>query len=108
MADAQVRLIAVTVSPASVTGTVSVTGSSAGQWFPIGQFEHEGRSYPINSGTLARGAAATANAEIAIVGDGGTDSPSGEWTLRIDELVGDDGAEQVRLQGPWILRFVIP
>jgi hypothetical protein len=43
------------------------------------------------------------------VADDGTADASGEWTLQIDELVGlGAGSGQVRLQGPWTLRFTVP
>ena len=38
----------------------------------------------------------------------GTTSASGDWTLSIDELVGDDGTQQVRLAGPWEITFSMP
>ena len=99
----EVRLTEVTVSPAVVTGTIAVAGAAGGgQWFPIGQFEHAGRTYAINSGVLGPDAAITFQASD------GTTSPSGEWTLRINELVGDDGTGQVRLAGPWVLSFSMP
>lgn len=36
----------------------------------------------------------------------GTDNASGSWVVRIDELVSDGG--QIRLAGPWEIRFVAP
>jgi hypothetical protein len=100
----QVRLLKATVSPATVTGTIAVTGSAVGAgWIPIGQFEHAGRTFEIVQAALATG-----DAPITFQAADGTASASGEWTLRIDELVGDDGTQQIRLAGPWVLTFTIP
>ena len=100
----EVRLSRVTVSPSSVNATLRVTGGgTAGQWAPIGQFEHAGASYPITVSSLGGGDGA-----ITIAALDGTPSASGDWTLRIDELVGSDGAQQVRLAGPWEISFSMP
>jgi len=99
----EVRLTEVTVSPASVTGTIAVSGAAGGgQWLPVGQVEHAGHTYALHSGVLGPDAAITFQASD------GTTQTSGEWTLRINELVGSDGTQQVRLAGPWVLTFWMP
>lgn len=100
----EVRLTQVTVSPSSVNATISVTdGGKGGEWAPIGQFEHAGRVYPIASSPNGG-----RDSAIALQALDGTTSASGAWTLRIDELVGFDGTQQVRLTGPWEITFSIP
>ena len=100
----EVRLTQVTVSPSSVNATITVTdGRTGGPWVPVGQFEHVGRVYPITWGSNGGG-----DGTITLQALDGTTSASGDWTLRIDELVGNDGAEQVRLTGPWEIPFSIP
>jgi hypothetical protein len=103
----EVRLTQVTVSPSSVNATIGVTdGGPGGPWAPIGQFEHAGRVYPITLSTL-RSDSGGDRAIILQALDGMTNA-SGDWTLRIDELVGDDGTQQVRLSGPWEITFSMP
>lgn len=100
----EVRLTQVTVSPSSVNATISVTdGGNGAQWAPVGQFEHSGRVYPITVSSNAGGDGA-----ITLQALDGTTSASGDWTLRIDELVGSDGTQQVRLAGPWEIKFSMP
>jgi hypothetical protein len=100
----EVRLTQVTVSPTSVSATITVAGpAGAGGWSPIGQFEHAGRTYAIVGGVVS-----SADAPITFEAADGTTDASGAWTLRIDELVGFDSTEQVRLAGPWVLTFAIP
>jgi hypothetical protein len=100
----EVRLTQVTVSPSSVNATIRVTGGgTGGPWAPIGQFEHAGGpSIAFNSNGGGDGA-------ITLQALDGTTSASGDWILRIDELVGDDGPS-VRLNGPWeiVLDAVTP
>ncbi|MBA3801032.1 MAG: DUF4179 domain-containing protein [Geodermatophilaceae bacterium] len=38
----------------------------------------------------------------------GSASPSGTWTIRIDEIVGHEDGEQIRLAGPWVFEVAIP
>lgn len=103
----EVRLTQVTVSPSSVNATIGVTGGEkGGPWAPIGQFEHAGRVYPITFSTLRSDGAG--DGAITLRALDGTTSASGDWTLRIHELVGDDGTQQVRLAGPWEIRFSMP
>jgi hypothetical protein len=100
----EVRLTQVTVSPSSVNATISLTDGIRGRpWAPIGQFEHAGRVYPITLSSNSGGDGA-----ITLQALDGTTSASGDWTLRIDELVGDDGTQQVRLAGPWEITFSMP
>lgn len=100
----EVRLTQVTVSPSSVNATIGVTDGGRGEpWAPIGQFEHAGRVYPIALSSNGGGDGA-----ITLQALDGTTSASGDWTLRIDELVGDDGTQQVRLTGPWEITFSMP
>jgi hypothetical protein len=100
----EVRLTQVTVSPSSVNATIRVTrGRTSGEWAPVGQFEHAGRAYPITVSSIGGGDGA-----ITLQALDGTPSASGDWTLRIDELVGSDGTQQVRLAGPWEITFSMP
>lgn len=103
----EVRLMQVTVSPSSVNATIGVTsGEEGGPWTPIGQFEHVGRVYPITLSTLRSDGGG--DGAIFLQALDGTTSASGDWTLRIDELVGEGGTQQVRLSGPWEITFSMP
>ena len=72
-------------------------------WGAVGQFEYRGRMYPIAMSNGSGG-----GDTITLQTDDGTTKASGEWTLRIDELVGNDGPKQVRLKGPWVIPFSMP
>ena len=103
----EVRLTQVTVSPSSVTAAIRVSSpGTGGQWWPVGQFEHAGRAYRIDASTMDGG-----DGTITVQTFDGTANAVGDWTLRIDELVGlggTDGTEQVRLRGPWEVTFSMP
>ena len=104
---ATVRLTRVTVSPSAVSGSITVTAADGSEWAPVGSFRHAGSTFAIQRSGGARDAGADSG--IAFVADDGTADASGEWTLQIDELVGlGAGSGQVRLQGPWTLRFTVP
>lgn len=102
----EVRLTQVTVAPTSVNATVAVRSAGAGgSWAPVGQFEHGGQTYPLilSSGDGSDGT-------VTVQALAGTATPSGDWTLRIDELVGSAASDgsQVRLAGPWVIGFSMP
>ena len=98
----RVRLTQVTVSATTIRATIAVAASGKGSgWAPIGGFEHGGRIYPIAM-------SGTSDAALTVQTMDGTTAASGDWTLRIDELVGQDGEAQVRLQGPWVIPFWVP
>ena len=104
---ATVRLTRVTVSPSAVSGSITVTAADGSEWAPVGSFRHAGSTFAIQRSGGAKDAGADSG--IAFVADDGTADASGEWTLQIDELVGlGAGSGQVRLQGPWTLRFTVP
>jgi hypothetical protein len=104
VAGTEVRLSQVIVSPSSITATISVVSSSkAGDWAPIGQFEHAGRVYQLG-GTVSLGG----DDATTLQATDGTANASGDWTLRITELVGSNAKGQVRLAGPWLLKFSMP
>ena len=96
-----VRLLHVAVAESQIRATLAVDAENAGQWSPIGSFEHGGASFAIGMGRFG-------DATIEARTYDGTGDASGSWVLRIDELVGDDENGQVRLQGPWVIEFTIP
>ena len=100
----EVRLIEVTISASTVSARLRIRGvDEAGDWSPIGAFQHAGRRYSIDRGSFGDG-----GSEINVEAGDGTTEAAGRWTLRIDELVGQDGETQVRLQGPWVMEFSAP
>lgn len=73
-------------------------GSPVGAWMPVGDIHHDGRVLHFVT------AAMEPDGTIALMTDGGVDNASGDWTVTVNELVGGD----VRLPGPWVLRFNAP
>jgi hypothetical protein len=71
--------------------TVGVDGS----WTPVGSISHGGRTVRFVVSQLE------ANGSVALLTEGGLPGAPGDWTITIDELVGDSE----RLPGPWVLRF---
>ena len=103
VAGVTVRLAQVIVAETQVRATIAIDASDKGTqwWAPIGAFEHAGRSYTI-------GMSGSGEDGVDLRTMDGTADASGNWVLRIDELVGDDGNGQVRLQGPWVIEFTLP
>jgi hypothetical protein len=87
-----------------VHATIEVVSSKSGGtgWAPVGAFLHGGQSIAIGSG------AQSATGAMTVDGVTGVTNRSGQWTLRIDELVGNGPSGQVGLQGPWELTFQMP
>jgi hypothetical protein len=69
--------------------------SPVGAWTPVGDIRHDGRVLRFVT------AVTEPDGTIVLMTDGGVDNASGDWTVTINELVGGD----VRLPGPWVLRF---
>ncbi len=90
------RLIA---APSVVRVEFRIDGNlPPGSWSPVGEIRHDGRHLRFVYGDLTPSPDHT----VAFLTDGGVNDPAGEWTVVIEELVGDDGT---RLPGPWVLRF---
>ncbi len=100
-AVAEISGVRVTVSRLiAASGIVRVEirvagGSAVSAWIPVGDIRHDGRVLQFVT------ASTEPDGTIAIMTDGGVDSTSGEWTVTVNELVRGD----VRLPGPWVLRF---
>ncbi len=71
---------------------------AAGSWIPVGEVRHGDRVMGFVAAKIEP------DGTIALMTDGGVDDASGEWTVTVDKLVGGD----VRLAGPWVLRFNAP
>lgn len=78
-----------------------MTGSA---WASIATIEHNGARIPVGT----TGSTGTAAVQDVINTVSGTDDASGSWVVRIDELVGGGPDGQVRIAGPWELRFTAP
>jgi hypothetical protein len=90
-----VRLIA---SSGIVRVEMRVGGNlPAGDWTPVGELRHGGRTLKFVTATLGTGT-------MALLTDAGVDDASGEWTVTVDRLVGGGGA----LEGPWVMSFDAP
>jgi hypothetical protein len=103
-AGVTLRLHDVSATAADVHATIEVVSSKSGGtgWAPVGAFLHGGQSIAIGSGVQS------ATGAMTVDGVTGVTNRSGQWTLRIDELVGNGPSGQVRLQGPWELTFQMP
>jgi len=95
------RLVA---APSVVRVELEVEGAAGSDWSPIGEVRHGGRVLRFVTSSLGDGG------PIELLTDAGVDDASGEWTVQVDELVGLNvaGTDEVRLAGPWILRFTLP
>ena len=100
------KVESVLVSPTTVQLKMSYAGlpSTGSAWASIATVRHNGAGLAVigsrGSGDAAAGEVMTTNS--------GTDSASGIWVVRIDELVGEGKGGQVRLAGPWVLQFTAP
>ncbi len=95
------------VSPTTVRLGLSYQGLPASGlgWSPIVTVMHNGEQLAVGS-TSWDGDPTTVM---------GSDHASGTWVVSISEIVGpiqspnaSDPAAQLRIQGPWVLRFVVP
>lgn len=95
------------VTPTTVRLGLSYQGLPAGGlgWSPIVTVMHNGEQ-------LAVGSTSWAGDPTTVMG---SDNASGTWVVSISEIVGpiqstneSDPAGQLRIQGPWELRFVVP
>jgi hypothetical protein len=73
-------------------------GRVGGDWAPVGVVQHDGRTLNIVTSSIEP------DGSLALLTDGGSDNPSGTWTVTVNELVGPDA----RLAGPWVLEFNAP
>lgn len=73
-------------------------------WASIATVLHNGDQLAVGT-TGSSGGPVVQDAITTVMG---TDDASGTWVVRINELVGDGPNGQVRLQGPWEIRFAAP
>jgi hypothetical protein len=93
-------------SATSITGTLTVSGLPAGQqWAPIGRLVNGLTAYEIVRSRPLDPVGATV--AVAFETASGSGDSSGRWRLVVDEIVGHDGDEQIRLAGPWEVQFSV-
>ena len=101
-AGATLSVERVVTSPTAVLLTLRMADLPERDWAPIAELTHNGRA-------LVGGAMAGVGGNVIELSTSeGVDDPSGEWSLVVTELVGEEADGQVRLQGPWRLDFTIP
>jgi hypothetical protein len=94
-------LESIVVAPAAVQAVLSTAGlpPDGRGWAPVGSVVGDGRTMPIASSSIVE---SPGDGRVRIETSGGADDAGGTWTVRIDELVGDQGGAPVRLTGPWV------
>jgi len=98
-------LESILISPTTVRLKMTYAGlpDGAESWTGIATVLHDGKRLAVSSsfpGPDAAGEELTTTA--------GTDNPSGPWVIQIEEMVGFGPEDQIRLAGPWEIRFVAP
>ena len=88
------------VARSMVRAELHIEGPGGGaNWSPIGSIRHGNRVMRFVMSTVGHD-------PIVLLTDHGTENVRGDWTIRIDELIG--GPADERLAGPWILEFTVP
>ncbi len=96
-----------TIAPTGVSGRVALAGEAiemGDSWHPLGGIRSGGFD-----ARMAMSQSYTADhpfVEFRTVE--GSDVPSGTWTVTIDEIIGNEDGEQIRLAGPWVFEVPIP
>lgn len=106
--DVTITLERLSVSPTLITGAVTWSGaplaaSEGDMWSIRGRVEHAGDQFPIEGSGSDR-----ISSDFRI--ERGSDDPTGEWTVLIEELTSDPGSppQHIRLPGPWELKVTLP
>ena len=99
-------LESILVSPTTVRLELTYAGlpDDGSSWASVATVLHNGEQLAVGTSWLSRDPAVAETITTVT----GTDIASGSWVVRIDELVGDGPNGQVRLQGPWEVRFTAP
>ena len=96
-----------TIAATGVTGRVALAGGPiemGDSWDPLGSIS----SADTDAG-IVRTQSYTDDRPFAMFHTvEGSESPSGTWSVTIDELVGYEHGEQIRLAGPWVFEVPIP
>jgi hypothetical protein len=96
-----------TIAATGVTGRVALAGGPiemGDSWDPLGSIS----SADTEAG-IAMTRSYTDDRPFAMFHTvEGSESPSGTWSVTIDELVGYEDGEQIRLAGPWVFEVPIP
>jgi hypothetical protein len=96
-------------SPTAVICNVQFAGLVAERaWAGTWSVAHEGDA-SIGEAAMSSAQFGEDPMQQTLIVHTGTDAPSGDWTFRIEELVGVDGdGEQIRLSGPWEFALRVP
>jgi len=92
------------VGSSAIRIQMAVDDASRADWALHGEVRHGGRTFPLVLSSLGDDGA------IEMTTDGGTDDPSGEWTLVINEATrqGPGDVPEERFSGPWTFEFQVP
>lgn len=105
-----ITLHEITFSPTAVVMNVELAGLDVERaWTPVSRsgLAHKGDASIGNDGMSVRPFDDPFR-QLHVV-HSGTDLPAGEWTYRIDEVVGIDGnGDQIRISGAWEFTFSVP
>jgi hypothetical protein len=96
----------VLVTPTTVRVEITYAGlpGDASSWASIATVLHDGHELGVGQS----GASGGPVVKDTITTVTGADHATGSWVVRIDELVGFGPAGQLRITGPWELRFDAP
>ena len=96
-----------TIAPTGVSGRVALAGEAiemGDSWHPLGGI----RSGDFDARMSMSQSYTADHPFVTFHTVEGSESPSGTWSVTIDELVGYEDGEQIRLAGPWVFEVPIP
>ncbi len=102
-----VTLETLTLSPTAISGVLTLQGGPiemGESWSPVGSVSRGDTNAAISmSHQDSDGHPFTTFRTVQ-----GSDAPSGTWTVRIDEIMGHENGDRIRLAGPWVFEVPIP
>ncbi|MBA3307447.1 MAG: hypothetical protein H0T04_02040 [Chloroflexi bacterium] len=102
-----VTLQSLTISPTVISGRLEFEGrpiETGESWSPIGSVTSRG----TDAGIVIVQPYTDDSRIVTFRTVTGSDAPAGTWTIKIDEIVGHEHGEQVRLAGPWVFEVPMP
>jgi hypothetical protein len=81
---------------------VTIANHDGTTWSAVGSIRRGGEAYPFVV------QAVDDPGVMALQADGGTDRPSGAWTIRIDSFDRTLGGQERRITGPWEFQVAVP
>jgi hypothetical protein len=81
---------------------VTLGNDDRATWSAVGSIRRGGEAYPFVVQAVGEPGV------MALQADGGTDDPSGAWTIVIDAFDRDVGGREQRISGPWEFAVTVP